>query len=76
MCDSSAFSLEVEYNFYWPGADGPMVSVSLGDTLIAALVPCRVNKAGHGDDSSYFKREEQDIAEETVAPYLRKLFDV
>jgi hypothetical protein len=52
------------------------VTVSLGGTAVAVLpLTAAPSRAGHGDDSTYFKAEERRMVEETVAPFLRRLFE-
>ena len=53
-----------------------VVTVHFGETLIATLPPVRESRAGHGDDSTFFDAEDRAIVEETVAPYLARLFTV
>lgn len=56
-------------------SDYDQVTVSLGGTPVAVLpITAEPSRAGHGDDSTYFKAEERRVVEETVAPFLRRLF--
>jgi hypothetical protein len=53
-----------------------VVCVRFGEIEVATMPPCRASNAGHGDDSTYFVSEEQDIVAETVAPVLAQMFTV
>lgn len=57
------------------GSDYDRVHLYLGETQIAELpVTAEPSRAGHGDDSSFFEAEERRIIEETIAPYLQRIF--
>jgi hypothetical protein len=58
----------------WNEEDKEVV-VYFGQTEVARLVPARASKASKGDDAAYFKAEDADIVEETVAPLLVHLFE-
>jgi hypothetical protein len=64
----------------WSGGGmqpGPpdVVIVRMGETQIAELpITADRNRAGDGDDSTYFYAEDRRVVEETVAPFLRRLF--
>ena len=60
---------------YVAGHEEQHVVVYFGDEFIANLPPVTTSRAGHGDDSTYFKSEDERIVDETVAPYLRRVFD-
>jgi hypothetical protein len=51
-----------------------VVTVRFGQIDVLTLPPCRTSKASHGDDSSYFRQEQEDIVAETVAPVLTRMF--
>jgi hypothetical protein len=71
-----ALTADLGWEFQGEGRDGKeVVVVWFGDAEIAKLPPARKSRAGHGDDSSFFDAEEQAIVEETVAPFLRRIFE-
>jgi hypothetical protein len=58
-----------------PEFENRVVAVYFGSELIVELPMIRESKASHGDDSRYYDEEEEAIVAETVAPYLRKMFE-
>lgn len=64
----------------WSGGGmqpGPpdVVVVTMGGTVIAELpITAEASRAGDGDDSRFREDEDRRMAEETVAPFLRRIF--
>lgn len=53
---------------------GAIIVLLLGGFEIARVPAVRKSRAGHGDDSTYFNREEEEIITETVGPLFQRLF--
>ena len=75
----SAQACELTAQMEWRNVPGTqelmdVVVVRFGGVDVASMPPIRKSKAGHGDDSSYFISEEEDIVAETVAPVLQRMF--
>lgn len=74
--------LSIKAKITWSGdgmQPGPpdVVVVYMGETAIAELpITAAPSRAGNGDDSEFLEDEDRRMIEETVAPFLRKIFKV
>ena len=66
--------LQIDYVSWHHETERPTVVVSVGSATVALLEPVR--SGVYDVDSIDRMHKENDIAEETVLPYLRRLFSV